>query len=247
MKKPIIAFGIAAAISYSSYAQLNLNKSLDKISKEVNSTIKGTGNTSLTNDEVIKGLKEALEIGSKNSSTVASKIDGFNKNEAIKIPFPPEAIKVKKTMEGLGMKNQVDKFVLTLNRAAEEAAKDAAPVFISAVKGMSVSDGFAILKGADNAATSYLKEKTSNELKEKFNPIIKQALQKVQITNYWNPIISKYNQIPGIEKKNPNLEEYVSARAMEGLFKLIADEELKIRKNPTAQVSDLLKKVFGGK
>ena len=246
MKKPIIAFGIITAMSYSAFAQLNLNNSINKISKEVKASTKGNGKTALSNEEVVKGLREALEIGSKNSSSLASKVDGFNKNDAIKIPFPPEAIKVKNTMESMGMKGQIDKFVVTLNRAAEEAAKDAAPVFISAVKEMSVSDGFTILKGADNAATNYLKDKTSTQLKEKFNPIIKQALQKVQITSYWNPIISKYNKLPGVEKQNPNLDDYVTTKAMEGLFKLLADEELKIRKNPTAQVTDLLKKVFGG-
>ncbi len=246
MKKPIIAFGLVTLIASTGYCQLNLNNSLNKISKEINSNKKGDGKTALSNEEVVKGLKEALEIGTKNSSSLAAKADGFNKNEIIKIPFPPEAIKVKKTMEGMGMKSQVDKFVITLNRAAEEAAKDAAPIFITAVKDMSVGDGFSILKGSDNAATTYLKDKTSSQLKDKFKPIIKQALQKVQVTSYWNPIINKYNLIPGVEKQNPDLEEYVTSKAMDGLFILLADEELKIRKNPSAQVTDLLKKVFAG-
>ena len=204
-------------------------------------------NKPLTNDEVVKGLREALNVGTNNSTASASKTDGFLKNQAIKILFPPEAIKVKNTLENLGMQKQVDEFVLTLNRAAEEASKEAAPVFLNAIKGMSISDGFKILKGADNAATQYLKDKTSPELTTKFSPIVKNALQKVQVTKYWNPLITKYNLIPGVEKQNPDLDNYVTQKALEGLFKLITDEELKIRKDPVARVSDILKRVFGSK
>lgn len=205
-----------------------------------------TGTTpSLSNDEVIRGLREALTIGTNNSSSLTSKLDGFYKNPEIFIPFPEEAIKVKNTVEDLGMKKQVDEFVMTLNRAAETATKEAAPIFVDAIKQMTIADGFAILRGEDNAATNYLKEKTSSQLKIKFNPIVKNAIQKVEVTKYWNPVISTYNKVPFVEPMNPNLEDYITTKAMDGLFLMIAKEETKIRKDPFARVTDLLKKVFG--
>lgn len=205
----------------------------------------GNGQNPLSNEEVVKGLREALSVGTNNSTAFASKLDGFYKNPAIFIPFPPEAKQVKDWAKQVGMGAQVDKFEMTLNRAAEEAAKNAATVFLNAIKGMSLTDGFAILKGADNAATQYLKDKTTAELKTKFSPIVKAAIDKVQLTKCWNPIIKSYNKIPLVQKQNPDLNAYVTDKAIQGLFKLIADEELKIRKDPLAQVSDLLKKVFG--
>jgi hypothetical protein len=205
----------------------------------------GSGSKPLSNDEVINGLKEALTIGTNNSAAFASKVDGYYKNPVLFIPFPPEAQKVKDKVDQMGLKSQTDKFVLTLNRAAEEAAKDAAPIFVNAIKGMSISDGFAILKGGDNAATQFLKDKTSAELRTKFTPVVQNAINKVELTKYWNPIITTYNKIPFVEKQNPDLTSYVTERAMLGLFQLIADEELKIRKDPVARVTDILKRVFG--
>jgi hypothetical protein len=201
--------------------------------------------TPLSNQEVINGLKEALTVGTNNSTALASKLDGYYKNPALFIPFPPEAQKVKDYAKQIGLTSQVNKFEMTLNRAAEEAAKNAAPVFINAVKAMTIGDGFAILKGADNAATQYLKDKTNAELVQKFRPIIQNAINKVELTKYWNPIITAYNKVPLVQKQNPDLTAYVTERALQGLFKLIADEELKIRKDPMARVTDLLKKVFG--
>lgn len=199
----------------------------------------------LTNDEVISGLREALTVGTNNSSAFASKVDGFYKNPKLFIPFPPEAQKVKDWAIKLKMEAQLDKFVETLNRSAEEAAKDAAPVFVNAIKGMSIGDGFAILKGGDNAATQYLKDKTTAELRQKFTPVVQNAINKVELTKYWSPIINNYNKVPFVEKQNPDLTAYVTEKAMEGLFKLISEEELKIRKDPVARVTDILKRVFG--
>ena len=199
----------------------------------------------LTNNEVINGLKEALTVGTNNSTGLLSKMDGYYKNPALFIPFPPEAQKVKEKVIALGMESQVEKFEMTLNRAAETAAKEAAPVFINAIKGMSISDGFAILRGSDNAATQYLKDKTSSELKVTFQPIIKNAIDQVEVTKYWNPIISTYNKIPFVDDQNPDLEDYVTTKAMDGLFLMIEKEEKNIRANPMARVTDLLKKVFG--
>lgn len=199
---------------------------------------------SLTNDEVIRGLKQALEVGTNNSTALTSKMDGFYKNPAIFIPFPPEAIKVKEKVEALGMGNQVEKFEMTMNRAAETATKEAAPIFINAITSMSIADGFAILRGNDNAATHYLMNKTSSQLNGKFKPVVKNAIDQVQVTKYWNPIINTYNKVPLVEKMNPDLDDYITTKAMDGLFLMIEKEEKNIRANPMARVTDLLKKVF---
>ena len=173
-----------------------------------------TGNSTptkpqLTNDEVIKGLKEALTIGIQNSVDSSSVLDGFLKNPAIRLPFPPDAIKVKEKAISLGMQGQVDKFETTLNSAAEEAVKEALPIFKNAILNMSIQDGFAILKGGNGAATKFLKDKTSDSLAVAFLPKVKNATSKVQLTSYWNPIITKYNAavtLTGGEKINPDLD-----------------------------------------
>lgn len=243
---------------YSAGAQINFNnaindakkedwnKAADEAKKDL-SQFENGGKKPLSNDEVVQGLREALNVGTNNSTASASKADGFYKNPLIFIPFPSEAEKIKSTVIDLGMQQQVNDFEMSLNRAAEEAAKTAAPVFLDAIKGMSIQDGFSILKGADNAATDYLKNKTSADLTARFTPIIRDAIQKVEVTKYWNPIIKAYNTVPGVQKQNPDLEQYITARALEGLFKLIAGEEKKIRTDPLARVSDILKRVFGSK
>lgn len=235
MKK--IASIILAITICTGYAQINVNNIINQVGKNA-------GNNKLSNDEVVKGLKEALSVGTNNSTSKASKLNGFYGNSLIKIPFPPEAKQMETTLKKIGMSKQVDNFVMNLNRAAENAAKDAAPIFISAIKGMTISDGFTILKGGDNAATKYLQDKTTAQLRAQFMPVIKASLQKVQITKYWNPLVTNYNKVPGVKKQNPNLDDYVTKKAIEGLFKLIAAEELKIRKDPAARVTDILKKVF---
>lgn len=247
MKKFLLSVIIAAAAVSVSNSQ-DLSKFKKAGTSVINTVVNGnttSGTNPLSNDEVINGLKEALTVGTNNSTSLASKLDGYYKNPALFIPFPPEAQKVKEYANRIGLNSQVDQFEKTLNRAAEEAAKDAAPIFINAVKSMSITDGFSILKGADNAATQFLQEKTSAELMQQFTPIIQNAINKVQLTKYWKPIITKYNKIPLVQKQNPDLTAYVTNRAMIGLFKLLADEELKIRKDPAARVTDILQKVFG--
>lgn len=235
-------------------AQFDLNKLKEKVNQNIPSgTIPGTqtgtqtGTSNLSNDEIIKGLKEALVTGTNNSTSFASQLDGYFKNPNIKIPFPPNAKKMETTLRNIGMGAQVDKAILTMNRGAERAAKEAAPIFIDAIKAMTISDGMGILKGGDNAATNYLKGKTTNDLTIKFRPIIEKALQEVQMTKYWTPLVTKYNKIPMVEKMNPDLNAYVTNKAIEGLFFLVAQEETKIRKDPAARVTDTLKKVFGQK
>lgn len=215
---------------------------LGKIGNDINNTIKGKP---LSNQEITDGLKQALSIGSQNASSSAAKTDGYLKNAAIKIPFPPSAKQMENKLRSLGMNKQVNDFILTINRAAEEAAKEAAPIFIDAVKTMTITDGINILRGKDTAATGYLRQKTSSPLHDKFKPVIVSATKKVDVTKYWNPLMTTYNKIPFVDKMNPDLEEYITQQALTGLFFLISQEERKIRKDPAARVTDLLKKVFG--
>lgn len=199
----------------------------------------------LTTAEVAEGLKEALIKGISNGADLASQIDGYFQNPTIKIPFPPEVKKVEDRLRQLGFGGEVDKFVMTLNRGAEDAAKEAKPIFISAIKSMTIQDAWAILKGNDNAATEYLRKTTSAQLREKFSPVIANSLNKVNATKYYGDIVNTYNRIPLVEKVNPDLTGYATTKAMDGLFLLIADEEKKIREDPIARTSALLKKVFG--
>jgi hypothetical protein len=234
-------------VSIMARAQINVNNLLDdaKSSYDQLSGSSGSSKASLSNDEIISGLKEALNTGTKNSTESVSKTDGFYKNSKIKIPFPQEVKEVENTLRDLGMGKEVDKFVVALNRAAEQASKDATPIFIDAIKSMSITDGLEILTGADNAATTYLKSKTEKNLKAKFKPTVKSAITKAQVTKYWKPLATAYNKIPLVKKVNPDLEEYVTDKALDGLFYMLAEEEKKIRKDPVAQVTDLLRKVFG--
>jgi polyribonucleotide nucleotidyltransferase len=222
-----------------SYGQFNIND----ISNAVNSTL---GNN-LTNDQITKGLKEALNVGTKNATKAVGKTDGYYKNNLIKIPFPSEAKDMKNTLVSLGLKKQVDAFEKQLNRAAEDAAKKAAPIFLNAITKMTINDGLTILKGKDDEATQYLKRQTTADLKKEFKTIIAASLNKVQITKYWKPLSSSYNQVPFVKKVNPDLEDYVNQMAIDGLFKMVALEEAKIRKDPAARVNDILQTVFGGK
>lgn len=246
--KKIILYTAVLLTATSLNAQINLKDAVNSVENDVNKA-KGNstnGDNPLSSEDVAKGLKEALSVGTNNSSASASKADGFYKNAQITIPFPPEANQMKKTLDGMGMQEQTTKFVETLNRGAEEAAKGAATIFLNAVTNMTIGDAFAILKGSDSAATVYLKNQTSAALMIAFKPTVQAALKKVDITKYWNPLVTSYNRVPFVKKQNPDLDTYVTQRAIAGLFLLIAIEEKKIRKDPAAQVTDILKKVFGG-
>ncbi|HCQ17292.1 MAG TPA: DUF4197 domain-containing protein, partial [Cryomorphaceae bacterium] len=166
-------------------------------------------------------------------------------NSLIRIPFPPEAAKVEQTVRDLGLDKQVDQFVETLNHGAEEAAEKATPIFVDAIRQMTLQDVYDIWQGEKDAATRYLQQNTQARLISEFRPVIKQALDEVEITRYWNPIITTYNKLPLTNKLNPNLDEYVLDRTLSGLFTVLAQEEEKIREDPAARVTALLKKVFG--
>ncbi len=199
----------------------------------------------VTNDQAALGLKEALSIGLTKGADIVSVRDGYFKNASIKIPFPEKAIKVKNTLESIpGGNLLVDNVVEKLNRAAEDAARGAKPIFLSAIKQMTIQDAMGILMGDDRAATSYLERTTSNELYNAFNPVIKNSLSKVKALNAWEEVITRYNQIPLVQQVNPSLDDYVTEKAMDGLFHMVAKEEVAIRKDPLKRTTDLLKKVF---
>ncbi len=212
------------------------------------STLTPSTSGGLTREEIIRGLKEALIVGATNSTSLASQTDGFHLNTLIRIPFPQEAIQVKKTVDSIGLSNLTKDFEKSLNRAAEEASKKAFPIFKNAIVGITINDGIGILRGPKNAATEYLKNRTRNALIAEFTPVVTRAIESVQVTKYWTPIAQAYNKttiLTGEKAVNPNLPEYVTQKTIDGLFTLIAAEELKIRENPAARVSDILKKVFG--
>ena len=198
-----------------------------------------------TTGEVTGGLREALIKGINVGASKASALDGYFKNPLIKIPFPDEAVKVANTLRDLGLGSEVDKFVMTLNRGAEEAAKEAAPIFISAIKAMTIQDAWGILRGDKDAATQYLKRVTTTQLQAKFQPVISSALTKVNATKYYGELVDRYNKIPLVKKVNPDLNEYATEKAIDGLFTLVAAEEANIREDPLARTTELLRKVFG--
>jgi hypothetical protein len=197
----------------------------------------------LTNDEVVAGLKEALSVGAERGTQQLSAVDGFFANAALKILMPEEAKKVEQKLRSVGLGKQVDQAILSMNRGAEDAAKSAAPIFINAVKQMSIQDAMGILRGGDNAATNYLKGKTTAELTEAFRQVIETSLKKVDATKYWNTVFTTYNQFSK-EKVNTDLTAYVTEKALAGIFIQLAAEEMKIRKDPLARTTDILKKVF---
>ena len=208
--------------------------------KYLNSKSKG-----FTEKDAADAIKEALVKGTGESVRIVSVMDGYWGNPAIRIPFPSEAKEMESRLRSIGFGNKVDEFNESMNRAAEKAASEAKPIFIAAIKGMTVRDAINIVKGSDDAATMYLKKTTSPELRIKFEPVIKSALDNVNATRYWGDLITAYNKIPLVKKMNPNLSEYVTDKAIDGLFVMIAREELKIRQDPMARTSELLKKVFG--
>lgn len=203
------------------------------------------GKGGLTEKDAVDGIKEALVKGTGESVALVSKLDGYFSNPAIKIPFPENARTIESKLRAIGLGNKVDEVILTLNRAAEDAAKSAQSIFVSAITGMNISDALQIVRGNNNAATQYLAKTTTLELKAKFSPVIKSSLDKVDATRLWAELITAYNQIPFVTRQNPDLTGYVTDKAISGLFTMIAKEELKIRQNPVARTTELLKKVFG--
>ena len=245
--KRIVFFGVlATALSIASSAQglKNILKKDSSGRSGINKIIqKSSTKQGLSNDEIVSGLKEALNVGANNASQKLSAVDGFFKDAVIKILMPEEAKKVEKKLRSLGMGKLVDDAILSMNRAAEDASKSAAPIFINAIKQMSIQDALGILRGGDFAATSYLKDKTTASLTEAFRPVIEASLKKVDATKYWNALFTTYNKFSA-DKVNPDLAAYVTEKSLSGIFYQVGLEEQKIRKDPLARTTDILKKVF---
>ncbi|HNX66340.1 MAG TPA: DUF4197 domain-containing protein [Bacteroidales bacterium] len=213
----------------------------------------------LTEADVIRGLKEALTVGAKNSSSLLSAVDGYYKDAAVKIMLPDEAKVIVENISKIpGGEKLIENVVLSINRAAEDAAKDAAPVFVNSITSMTVTDGFNILRGADNAATMYLRNTTYNELYALYKPKIEASTKKdiigtISTEESWNTLTSKWNtfansfagKIGGFKPVNTDLNDFLTRKALDGIFLKIANEELKIRKDVNARVTPLLQKVFG--
>lgn len=236
MKKLVFAVLLAPVLSWGQFNQL-----IKDATKQV-LPVKTTGTNGTI--DVAAGLKEALQNGISKQVSLLTAEDGFLKNDLVKIPVPAELQKVSSTLNSLGLSNLTNEGIKTMNRAAEMAVKEATPVFVDAIKNMSFADAKAILMGNKTEATTYLQKATSTSLYTKFKPVVQQAIGKAGADKAWNAIISKYNSVPIVSKVNPDLNDYVTQKAMEGVFTMIAIEETKIRENSSSRTSDLLKKVF---
>ncbi len=239
MKKSyILAFAFAAAILPGvTFSQIKLPKILSKNS--------GSG---ISENEAGQGIKEALTQGVTNAVLNLNKTDGFFGSEIYKMLLPPDAKKIETTLRKAGMGAQVDKAILSINRGAEDAVAYAKPIFIDAIKEMTITDALNIVRGGKDAATQYFKQKTTEKLVAAFTSPVQSSLDKVEATKYYGDIVNTYNNFPTTFKKvNPDLTSFVVGKAVDALFDQVAKEEANIRANPAARATDILKKVFGGK
>jgi hypothetical protein len=203
--------------------------------------------TGVSENEAGQGIKEALAQGVSKAVLQLNTTDGFFKNQLYKILLPPDAKKIETTLRDLGLGNMVDKAILQINRGAEDAAGKAQPIFAEAIRNMTLNDAIGLVRNGDTSATHFFREKTTEKLTAAFLPVIKASLDKVDATKYYGDMVTKYNNFPTTFKKlNPDLPGFVTQKATEALFDLVAKEELNIRNNLLARTTDLLKKVFGG-
>lgn len=219
------------------------NAQLKDLIKKANKKVTAVTKTNSTLD-IAAGLKEALNKGVTEQVSKLTAEDGFYKNEAVKILIPEELQKVEKTLRRMGMSSLADEGIKSLNRAAEDAVKTSTPIFVDAIKGMSFTDAKNILFGNENAATVYLQSSTTKALYSKFSPVVQESISKVGADVIWANIIKKYNGIPLVSKVNPDITDYVTNKALDGVFKMITVEEKNIRTNLSSRTSDVLKKVF---
>lgn len=239
MKKALFVFVILLSVLTSVGNAFDLDKAL----KDADKMLKGEkGPNEATK---VKGLKEALSIGTDNAVKYVSRTDGYFGNPAIKIPVPDEMKSVAKTLSRMGMQKQVDEFLVSMNRGAEKAAPKAVSIFGGAIREMTIVDATKILTGGNTAATEYFKGKTRSNLYNEFKPIIAASLNDVGATRAFKDIMKKAATLPLVDKKAIDLDRYVTEKALDGLFFMVGQEEKKIRTDPAARVTDLLKTVFG--
>lgn len=237
MKKLVLLLAIGCAQTLQAQ---NIGNLLKKATSIVDQS-----QTGLSSGDIAGGLKEALLKGAQTGTTKLSSPGGFLENAALKIIMPPEAQKIESTLRKLGFNQLMDDMIVSMNRAAEDACKTAIPIFTTAIKEMTITDGINILKGSDTSATAYLRTKTNTTLSQSFSPIIKTSLDKVNATKYWEKIITTYNSVPLIGKKmNPDLVAYVTDKSLSGIYTEIATQEKDIRANPAARTTELMRKVF---
>lgn len=235
----VLLSAVLSVLAIESSAQIKLPKILSG---------KNSGGSGITENEAGLGIKEALTQGVTNAVLNLNKTDGFFGSDIYKMLLPPDAVKVENTLRKAGMGAQVDKAILSINRGAEDAVAFAKPIFVDAIKEMTLTDALNIVRGGNNAATEYFKSKTSAKLIAAFTPSVQSSLEKVNATKYYGNIVTTYNNFPTTFKKiNPDLTSYVVSKAVDALFDQVAKEEANIRANPVARTTDILKKVFGGK
>jgi hypothetical protein len=216
---------------------------LDDLLKEV--TAPRDEEQGLSEGTIIDGLKEALSVATRNAVGEVSRVDGYFGNPTIRIPFPEKIRKVADVLSTVGFKEQVDEFVLSMNRAAERAAPEAADIFIDAIKEMTIADARGILDGGDTAATDYFKDKTFDRLYDTFKPQVSASMDSVGVTKSYKDLMGRYTALPFVQAEDYDLDHYVTTKALDGLFYMLGEEEKKIRTDPAARVTELLKKVFG--
>jgi RNA binding exosome subunit len=234
----IVTIAFCMAMSMTADAKFGLQDMLKDAKKAV-----GLGGE-LSEGKIIEGLKEALEIGTSNAVKLVSKVDGYYGNPQIKIPLPDSVKKVEKALRAVGYGSKVDAFELSMNRAAEKAAPEAKSLFMDSIKQMSFEDARRILDGRDNEATLYFEDKTRGKLTEIFKPIVHSSMSQVGVTRQYQALDAKVRTIPFTESLSFDLDKYVTDGALNGLFLMLAEEERKIRQDPAARVTDLLKEVF---
>jgi Protein of unknown function (DUF4197) len=244
MKKTFVSI-FFAGLSLFVFAQNESSTPINGLFQKANKILsKNQSGSNLSSDEIVSGLKEALSLGAEKSGDRLSKPDGFFKDAAVKILLPQQVRDVENKMRMLGLGKLVDNAELSMNRAAEDASKAAAPIFLSAIKQMTVTDALQILRGTDTAATGYLRKTTTPQLTTAFMPVIETSLNKTDAAKYWKELFTAYNRFSS-KPVDTDINSYVTGQALKGLFFYVAQEEVNIRKNPAGRVTDVLKKVFG--
>lgn len=238
MKNKLVLAGILFTLLFAS-------SSCDTLAQVDGSNTTTNNNGAPSNAEINSGIKQALQIGLEDGVKQVSAVNGYFGNPLIKIMFPPNAIKAEKTLRDLGLGSLCDKVELSLNRAAEDAAKQATPIFLNALKQMTLGDAMNILTGPDTAATAYFKRTTTSQLTAQFSPVIAKSLNQVNATKYWSDVTTQYNKIPFVKPVQTDLTAYVTQQAINGLFVVIGQKEKQIRGNLGARTTPLLQKVFG--
>jgi RNA binding exosome subunit len=241
MKKILLVFVVFLVMGFTCLAEAGI---FDDIVKEVPG-VKSGAQSGPDQKTTVSGLKEALSIGTENAVKAVSKTNGYFGNQMVKILLPDKLQKVADAVAKLGFQEQVDSFILSMNRAAEAAAPKATALFVEAIKAMSFEDARKILQGGDTAATQYFKGKTSKKLYDEFKPVVTTNMNKVGVTKAYKDMVAPYESLPFTSKESVDLDHYVTNKALDGLFLMIGQEEKKIRTNPAARVTDLLKTVFG--